>query len=315
MSEFSDDFQSILDRAVRIASLPVQELQNEQATLISKKQALTSLGSKIQAVSDAVRSLGTISASKALNVLSSNGNRVSVANNGATVPAVYTITDITSVAKAASETSAAGFATADSTQVDADGSLELVIGGATHTITLAAGENNLNGLRDAINNLGAGVSATVLNTGTGGTPYYIALTANAPGATTLELRTTAGSGASNLLTAANQGSDAVFKLNGLDVIRSDNIVADAIPGLTFTIQSVTSPGETVTLTLNSDRGTLATALSGLVTAYNDLRKEAGQHIGENPGILAGDFIVRLAMDEMRRLTNYSDPAGAITSLA
>ena len=315
ISAFSDDFQTIMNRAVSIASIPVQELQNDQATLLSKKQALTSLNSKIQALSDAVKNLGTVSSNKALDVLSSNANRVSVTNNGATVPAVYNITDITSVAKAALETSAGGYATADATSVDADGSLELVVGSNTYTITLGAGADYLNGLRDVINNLGAGVSATVLNTGTGATPYYLSLTVNSPGATTLQLRATAGAAASNILTNTNQGSNAVFKLNGLDVIRADNVVTDAIPGLTFTIQSVTTAGESVTLTLNSDRGALATGLSGVVTAYNNLRDEALHHVGEHPGVLAGDFLVRLAMDKMRGLTAYTDASGSIQSLA
>jgi flagellar hook-associated protein 2 len=314
VSEYSDDFQTILNRAVAIASLPVQAIQNEQALLIAKKQALTSLGAKIDGLASAVKNVGMVASSKALNALSSNANRVSVTNNGATASAVYTITDITSVARAASETTASGFATADADQVDADGTLELVIGSTTHTITLGAGENNLNGLRDAINALGAGVSASVLNTGSGGTPYYLSLNANAPGATTLQLRATAGDGGANILTSANQGANAVFKLNGLDVVKSDNVVTDVIPGVSFTIVSTTTAGESVTLTLNSDRGALATALSGLASAYNSLRSEALQHVGEHPGVLAGDFIVRLALEKMRELTTYQG-TGAIQSLA
>jgi len=314
VSQFSSDLQTILSRAVSIASIPLRTLQNEQTTLLAKKQLMAGIRTTVEDVSSAVKALGTLGASRSISVLSSNANRVSVTNNGATTPAVHTITDITSVAKAASETSASGYATADTTSVDADSTLELVLGASTYTITLAAGQDNLNGLRDAINNLGAGVSATVLNTGTGGTPYYLSVTANSPGATTLQLRGTAGDGGTNILTSANQGANAVFKLNGLSVTKSDNIVTDVIPGVTFTIVSTTTAGESVTLSLASDRATLATALDTLTQNYNALREQVVKQVGKGAGPLAGDFIIRLVQEELRGLTTYRG-TGSIKALA
>ena len=40
----------------------------------------------------------------------------------------------------------------------------------------------------------------------------------------------------NLLTSTNQGSDAVFSLNGIPVTQPGNVVNSVIPGVTFTIQ-------------------------------------------------------------------------------
>lgn len=314
VSQFSEDFQTILTRAVSIASLPVKALQAEQVTLLSKKQTLGSLRSAVADFGSAVTALGAIGANKGVAVSSSNANRVTVTNNGATSAAVHTITDITSVAKAASETSTSGYATADTTSVEADGTLQLVLGASTYTVTLAAGKDNLNGLRDAINALGIGVTATVLNTGTGATPYYLSLNATVPGATTLQLRRTAGDAATNILTSTNQGANAVFKLNGLSITKSDNVVSDAIPGITFTIVSTTTVGESVTLTLASDRATLATALDSLATKYNTLRDQVLQQVGKNAGALGGDFIVRLIQEKLRGLTAYQG-TGAIKALA
>jgi flagellar hook-associated protein 2 len=47
--------------------------------------------------------------------------------------------------------------------------------------------NNLSGLVNAINNSGAGVTASILTTGTGATPDYLVLIATSTGATTLQL--------------------------------------------------------------------------------------------------------------------------------
>lgn len=313
VSQFSDDFQTILNRAVSIARLPLIQLQNEQSDLLTKKQLLSELRSAVGGLASALEALGAAGRTRALSASSTNTARVTVSLNGATQAGSYTISEITSVAKAASETTLTGYATADQTPVSSDGLLELVVGSNTYQIDIS-GANSLNGLRDAINALGAGVTATVLNTGTGATPYYLAITANSPGAQALQLRETPGDAGSNLLTSANQGANAVFKLNGLDIVKSGNVINDVIPGLTFTIVSTTDPGETVELKLSSSRSTLATKLADLANAYNTLRTKVNAQVGETAGLLSGDFLVREIQHNLRQLASY-ESSGAIRRLA
>jgi flagellar hook-associated protein 2 len=312
ISDFSSDFQLIMNRAVQIAALPVQQLQNQQTNLVAKKQSLTSLNSSLQSLTSAVRALGELGRTKSLSVSSSNANKVSVVNNGISTPAVYTITEITSVAKAASETTATGLATADATAVDTDDSLELAVGSETFALDLSTYGNNLNGLRDAINAAGAGVTATVLNTGTNN---YLSITARSTGERTLQVRTTAGDGTSNILTASNQGANAKFKLNGLDVEQKDNVVSSVVPGLTFTILDVTAAAENITLTSASTRGNLANALTSYVQAYNATRDNLRQHIGEGASLLSGDYLIGEVSRTLRDITGYQGPGGTVKSLA
>jgi flagellar hook-associated protein 2 len=313
VSTFSEDFQQILTRAVSIAAIPIQVMQNNQSNLITKKQSLTALNTNVQNLADAIKDLANLGSSHSLTAYSSNANKVSVQLNGANAATSYTITDITSIASKASETSVSGFATADATAVDSDNSLELVLGGATHAIDLTSYGNNLNGLRDAINALGLGVSATVLNTGSGATPYYLSLSASSPGETTLALRTTAGAAGTNILTNSNQGANASFKLNGLPVTKSDNVVSDVVPGLTFTLLDTTTSGESVTLNLSSSRATLATSLQNFVTAYNATVDKVKLQIGENAGLLSGDYIVGQIHRTLHELAGYSG-SGDVKSL-
>jgi hypothetical protein len=72
--------------------------------------------------------------------------------------------------------------------------MQLVVGSATSTFTLA--NNNLVSLRDKINSLGAGVTASILTTSDGN---YLTISANATGATTLQL-------IDDPVTAANPGA-------------------------------------------------------------------------------------------------------------
>lgn len=316
ISRFSADFQTIIIRALSIANIPVRQLQNEQANLIGKKQLLSELRTTVGTLASTVTTLGTLGANKAVTGISSNSARVSVQVNSANQTSTHTITNTTSVAKAASETSMSGYATSDATAVSLTGNLQLVVGTQTYSkMAMTGEENNLDAIRDWINGLNAGVTASVLNTGSGATPYYLYLSANVTGSTTLQLRTTVDNAGSNILTADNQGADAIFKLDGIDVSRPDNVISNIIPGVTFTILSKTDVGENVTLTMASSRSQLATQLQSLASNYNDVATKINAQIGESAGLLTGDTTIREIQNALRTLTGYEGSSGNIMRLA
>src|SRR3984885_9799365 len=161
LSQFSNDFQSIIQRAVQIADIPVQNLQNEQATNTADENALTALEPTVTALGTDVANLGTLASTQGLSASSSDATTVSVVNTGAAAAASYTISDITSIASAASGTSLAGYAATDT--INANGLVNLVVGSNTYQINLTGtGDNTVSGLAQAINSANAGVSATVL---------------------------------------------------------------------------------------------------------------------------------------------------------
>lgn len=314
ISSFSEDFQTILARAVSIASVPIQQLQNSQTDMLSKKQSLAALRTAVADLAVSLEGLGKVGEQRSLSVTSTNVNRVTVSKSGAATSGTYHIQQIASVAAPAAESLQTGLDTAESTAVDGDGELELVVGTSTVSISLTSETNNLNGLRDAINAAGAGVTATIINSGTASGAYYLSLTAKQTGETSLALRTEAGNDGTNLLTSANQGSNAEFYLNGIQIIRRDNVISDVIDGLTLTIVDTTEEGEEVTIAANSSRASLASGLTSFSSAYNALAEAVNNHIGENAGILSGDLILRQIQGAMRTVTSYSGN-GTIPSLA
>ena len=314
ISTFSNDFQTVLSRAVSIASLPLQKLQNDDADILKKNQLLGSLNTAVAALGTSVAALGTVAKNKALAATSSDSNIVSVVNTGATNTATYTISDITSIAKAASETSKSGYADSNVTPVSTTGTLKLVIGANSYRIPLTAGANTLVGLRDAINNLGVGVTATVLTTGTGSDPNFLSISANNVGATTLQLFDDPDGANSNLVTSANQGSNANFKLNGVTVSKAGNLINDVVSGATFTILDTTASGQTVTLSLATQRGQLQAAIRDFANQYNTLVDQVGGQIGPAAGLLSGDFVVREIQNDLRQVSSYQG-SGAIRNLS
>jgi flagellar hook-associated protein 2 len=181
-SKFSSDLQTILQRAVQIAQLPLRALQNKDSDVLQRKTLLGNLASVVGGLATSLQALGTTAQNRALTATSSNTAAVTVVNSGATSAASYIIDSITSAASAASERISASFLDAAATPVSTNGSMRLVVGAVDYDLTLT--NNSLVGLRDKINSLAAGVSASIITTSTGN---YLSISANATGETTLQL--------------------------------------------------------------------------------------------------------------------------------
>ena len=308
VSQFSSDFQTIMDRAVKIAQLPIQALQNRDGDVLHKKTLLGGVSQAVTGLASSLEALGQSATNRALRASSSDASVVSVVNGGATSAASYTINSVTSIAKAASERSLTGYADSGATPVGSTGSFRLVVGDEDYDFTLA--NNTLIGLRDKINSLGAGVTASILTTNDGN---YISISANAAGAKALELRDDPGGSNANLLTSDNQGSDLVFHLNGIEVRQPRNLVNSVVPGLSFTVlKASNTPTQ---LSLATDRSELASALSSFADSFNTVRGQLNAQVGSSAGLLTGNSLVTQLSGQMRQIAGHRATDGSIKSLA
>jgi flagellar hook-associated protein 2 len=313
VSSFSNDFQTILNRAVAIAQLPITALQNHQSDLLQEKQLATSLEGAVSNLTASITNLGAIGASQGLVGSSSDTSKVVLNSTSATTPVSYAISNISSVAKAASETSLLGYADGNTAPVSGSGTVRLKIGGVAVTpdITLDAAHNNLTGLRDAINALGAGLTASVLTTGTGPTPYYLSVSATSTGQNAIELVEDPTGAATQLLTSANPGANADFYVNGAHVVSASNVINNVVPGMTFTIAGQTAG--TVTLSAASDPTQISLGLQDFVTKYNAVASQLNAQLGPAAGMLSGNSLIWSIQAALRGLVNYNG-TGAIKSL-
>ena len=317
ISRFAQDFQSIVNRTVAIASLPVQALENDQKTLGEKKTALTSLRNSVGGFAASMESLGALSGGGAMSVTSSSA-AISASLGAGAAPGNYQISDITSLAESAVATSSSGWATANTTAVSTgtDHKVELLIDGVSHEITLTSETDNLNGLRDAINALGAGTSASLIDTGAsaGANRYFLVLSAQQAGQQTLEFRTKTGDAATATMEMTNPGSSASFKINGRPVTSNDNSVSGVIPGVSLRLNSTSAVGEIINLAVSSNSSPVVSALSSFVSAYNSLATSLDGHIGASAGSLGGDTLISDLYSRLREATGFQG-SGNIKSLA
>ncbi len=280
ISTYSSDFQSIIQRAVSIEQIPITALQTQETNNLNQKQALVALNPDVAALGSAVASLGTLAANQGVAASSSDSSTVSVTNVGATAPGTYTVSNISSLASTASETSVTGYANAATTPVSQTGQMSLVVGSNTYSLNLT-GNNNLNGLMNAINNAGAGVNATVL---TIGSSSYLSVAADNTGATTLQLNdapldlvTNTGTGAetstqtyANSTTAPVSGDGNVNLVVGSSTYALNLTGNNNLTGLMNAINSSGAPGVTASITGSAGAYSLSITGSGPGTiALND----------------------------------------------
>lgn len=109
---------------------------------------------------------------------SSNEDIVRASASSKAAPGVYNV-KVNSVARS-HQIASQGYSDPDSTVTQ--GSFSIRIGnGTSKTVTIDSTNNTLQGLSDAINNSGAGVSASILRDGSAGKPYRLLLTAEKAG--------------------------------------------------------------------------------------------------------------------------------------
>lgn len=202
-------------------------------------------------------------------------------------------------------------------------------GNGSKSITIDGTNNTLQGISDAINAAQMGITATIINDGSG-TPYRLALTSNSAGVSnSFKISTSGGDGTINTLlgydpaatqnlnqTVAAQNAD--FKLNGIAISKSSNTVTDAIQGVTLTLNKLTTTPATLTVT--HDTNAVSTAVSGFVDAYNALTSQLKSRSAYGSttapaGGLAGDGTLRNMLDQLRGIFNTAASGGTLTSLS
>ncbi|TYL43546.1 flagellar filament capping protein FliD [Dickeya sp. ws52] len=187
------------------------------------------------------------------------------------------------------------------------------------TITLTDDKTSLNDIRDAINNAGGSVSASIINNGTSN---YLMLTSKDTGTQSAMTISVSGSLSSSLSSGSFSeqvaAKDASFTLNGMQITSQSNTVTTAISGVTLNLKSASAVGSTAeNLTITSDITSTKKAVQDWVTAYNNvLDVIKTQTDASSKGALNGDGTVRAIQQQLQSLmTNVQSGSGSLRIMA
>ncbi len=338
------DWNSLISAILQQEGQPVQRLQAQQTANNNRLTALQKLQGDMNALSSSAATLGG-TAFDARTVTSSDTNNtyVTATATGAAVGSYDLQVSQVATAGKISPTLSGGLPTnlavADplATSVFSGGSASFAIqgtDGVIRTLTLGSTNNNLYGLRDAINALstpdpnvpgskGLGVTATVVNTGSGANPYQLVLTSNTTGTGTtggvVTLADVTSGGAVNTLgiaagtvdsmtapttisggltsSGASVALDAQFSINGVQLTRKTNAVTDAVDGVTFNLKQGGQTG-TTTLTVGVDKSSITSAMQDVISKFNSLLSDY-KGASSSGGALYNDSTTRSFISQIR----------------
>jgi flagellar hook-associated protein 2 len=327
------DFGQVVDQLVKAARIPVDRLTAQKATLNSKSTDYATLSTKLLALQSAADKLRLPSNFDRSSVSVSDSTVLTATGSSSAVQGSYTVR-VTQLAQSHQITNKAAKAvTSTTTDIVSGGSGTFTFrvgSGANQTVSLSA-TATIEDLKTAINDLGAGVTASVINAGSESTPAYrLALTSVSTGAsngvtivaddTDLDFLNGSGTGGTDILQAAQ---DAVIvvgdpTLNPVTFQRSSNTMTDAITGVTLTLNKKTTGSDTVSVNVSRDVTAVQTGIKNLATAYNDVvtfinERNTYDVASKEGGIFFNEPTIRTVLSQVR--TALSSVVPGLTTYA
>ncbi len=197
-------------------------------------------------------------------------------------------------------------------------------GAGSKSVTIDSSHNTLNGIRDAINAAGMGVTASVINDG-GATPYRLALSNSKTGeASSMKISVSGDAALGNLLnhdpasgqalTQTVAAQNAKLKVDGLAISKASNTVSDVVPGVTLTLKK-TNAGSPTNLSVARDTTAVKANVQEFVDGYNkltgSLKKLTSYDMASKKGAaLFGDSSVRNMLGQLRSVVTGTVSGGA-----
>jgi flagellar hook-associated protein 2 len=199
-------------------------------------------------------------------------------------------------------------------------SLNLTLGGVSQD-PIAVTTATPAGMVSAINGADLGVTAQLINTGSG---YNVVLTGETGTTQSFTMGSDDGSGNAvadlSFTNHVQTATDARFKVNGLTVTRSNNTISDVIDGVTLDLYTNTTGA--ARLDLNRETTGIKDNIQGLVTAYNDFEAslqilgDSASEVEEFGGALAGESLLQTVRTQVRGfITNNSTTPGTTIKAA
>jgi len=199
-------------------------------------------------------------------------------------------------------------------------------GGGTKNVVIDGTNNTLDGIRNAINAAKVGLSASIVNDGSG-TPFRLALSSDTSGVSnSIKIATTGGDGTINTLVGYDPGAapaaqhlnqtiaaqNAVFDVNGVSISKTTNTVTDAIQGVSLTLSKTTTTA--IALTVARDAAVVVDAVRNFVKTYNDLNSAAKANSAYKANqVLEGDSTLRSIQSGLRSIAGGAVTGGTLAN--
>ena len=308
------DTTSLITKLVAAEKSSETQYTKEQTTISNQK-------SIIDALTSSVASLGSLASNMALpstlqlRTASSSDSHISVAVSGSATPTVH---DIRVNQLASAQVTSSNTYASNTAGIAGAGTLAITSGALTGTITWDA-TDTLSSIATKINNASAGVSASVLFDGS---QYRLMVASSSTGTANAPAFVETGSalGLANPANVKVPAHDAKVSIDGVDIVRSSNIIDDALPGTTITANSIHAATDPDTsMTVSVDTTALTAQMQAFVTAFNSIAGATASQLTYNSSAttqsaLFGDSTLRGMQSTMSEFTSRTFGSMNLTDL-
>lgn len=348
------DVNGLVSQLMAVESRPFVAMQDKEKAITAQISAYGTLSGAVGSFQTTVTALADSSKYKVANATSSDDKVLTATAGKDTVKGSYSV-NVTQLAQAQTITAAGQASTSaligsgastvltfDFGSVSggtlADGkytgaNFDLDPARVARTVTIDGSNNSLQGIRDAINKAGIGVTASIISDGSD-KPNRLVLTSDKTGETSSMRISVAGdqelsdllsyspAGTQNM-TQSNAAQSAKLTVNGVAITSQTNNVDNAVPGVTMTV----AKAGTSTVGVSMDTSGIKTALTNFVKAYNELNStiksltavtpDLKQGAARSGGPLVGDSTTISLQTSLRKLFGSSVPGldSSMTSLS
>ncbi|AGB77704.1 flagellar capping protein [Enterobacteriaceae bacterium strain FGI 57] len=315
------DLSGILDSLEAAQKSTLTPISTQQSSYTAKLSAYGTLKSALETFQTANTALNKADLFTATSTTSSS-TAFSATTTGSAIAGKYTIS-ITQLAQAQTLTTKTSQTDTKTAIASSDSVLTIQQGGGKDpvTIDISAANSSLTGIRDAINNAKAGVSASIINVGNG--QYRLSVTSNDTGSDNAMTLSVSGdsalqsfmgydpSASSNGMEESVTAQNAKLTVNNVAIENSSNTISDALEDITLNLNNVTTGNQTLTITKDTSKA--ESAIKAWVDAYNALQDtfssltkytavDAGAESQDTSnGALLGDSTLRTIQTQLKTL--------------
>lgn len=329
------DLSSILDSLTAAQKATLTPISKQQTSYTAKLSAYGTLKSALTTFQTANTALSKADLFSATTTTSSS-TAFSATTSGNAIAGKYTIS-ISHLAQAQTLTTSTTKSDTKTAIATSDSTLTIQQGGGKDPITIdiSAANSSLSGIRDAINNAKAGVSASIINVGNG--EYRLSVTANDTGSDNAMTLTVKGDDAlqsfmgydakasSNGMDVSVIAQNAQLTVNNVAIENSSNTISDALENITLNLNDVTTGNQTLTITQDTTKAQKAvsdwvTAYNSLLDTFSSLTKYTAVDAGSdsqsaNNGALLGDSTLRTIQTQLKSMLSNSASSSQFKTLA
>ena len=287
------DLNGLLDQMESAERQQLTPITQQQKSYQAKISAYGTLENKLTAFREAATKLSDSQQFDAVKS-SVSGDALSAVVGEEALPGTHDIV----VNNKARAYSIATQGVADKSEPLGAGAISFTLGnGDNFSVEVGEEQSSLEGIRDAINDAGKGVQASLVNDGSG-QPHRLVLSATETGTDAAIASVDFGTGGLGDALAVDAGTEvlavnASLSVNGIDIESQSNRVEGAVQGLTLTLKEE----GTSTISVTRDTAGIKKAVTSFVESYNSLQESIDsltrydQETGTS-GQLLGDTTLR-----------------------